>query len=371
MTDTRLARLDVLRCLATLGVALIHGTAVALDAFLQAHAFPADFWILIVFNQLARFCVPAFFVLSGFLAVYKDRITAGRTQPASPQLIRRVFKLVVPYFFWSILFSLAFNLENQKLTPELLLNNLLWGQSFWGGYFIIALLELTVLHTVIVRGFQRPIRLFVIVFGLAVMTEVIFYIAAWGGSSLPARAFQAGLGYYKSTLLPWVSFYVLGIFLAYNYARASQVLRKIRWCLILVMLATLTLSVVESAVLFEATHSLAIASDYFKISSVIYALAVTGLCFGWESQVTRFTPFVTRIATASYGIYYLNDRLILILIAVLPILKTNPLFGQPILVIAGIMLPTLAYAYVTRRAPDTVRLVMFGISTRVKVRLPG
>ena len=366
MADTRLPYLDLLRGLAALGVVLIHATAAALASFTLTPEMPAGFWLLFALNQLARFCVPAFFVLAGFLAAYhtdRPRSTHGR-------LAQRIFKLAVPYLFWSFIFSLTLNLDQHPATWGTLFNNLLWGQSFWGGYFIIALLELTIVDHFLVRGAGWR-SLLMAVIALAVMTEIVFYTAAWGGSTPLVRAIQAGFAYYKATCLPWLSFYLIGVVLAHTHVHAAQTLHRGRWLLLAVGCVTFLLSIGEGALLLGTIHSLALAADYFKLSSLLYELAVIGLFFSLKDSTVRHVSPLAWLATASYGIYYLNDRLILILLALWPALKANALLGQPALLLAGIGLPAVAYYLVAHHAPQIVRLVTFGAALHPKSSVAG
>lgn len=94
--DERLAWADLCRLLAIFGVIVIHATGPAFDLYGSIATW--DWWLLVVFDALARGSVPLFVMLSGALLL-NDRHAPMKVSAIG----RRVKRVAIPLIVWSLL----------------------------------------------------------------------------------------------------------------------------------------------------------------------------------------------------------------------------------------------------------------------------
>ena len=121
MKSHRNFAIDNLRLMSMLGVILIHTTTRNLELVnLDIAKLPTIFF----FNQASRFAVPLFFLISGF------------TLSINYSLQKRLLKILIPYFFWSLIYYIF-------VYPQHTANffmALLYGSSSYQLYFIPSLI---------------------------------------------------------------------------------------------------------------------------------------------------------------------------------------------------------------------------------------
>lgn len=126
---TRLASIDSLRLISILGVILIHTTTRSLElVHLNITLLPLTFF----FNQISRFAVPLFFLISGFtceLSFNKNRFT----------------KIIIPYLFWSFIYYYFIYTRHSGS----FISGLFDGSASYQLYFIPSLLILYILFPIL------------------------------------------------------------------------------------------------------------------------------------------------------------------------------------------------------------------------------
>ena len=131
---TYLFSIDALRVIAILAVLLIHITTKTLQT-LDHNVLIAPLSLFL--NQLARFAVPLFFLISGFVLELNNKegisyITFFK---------KRASRIVVPFLFWStIYFLIGWDFDFQKLLSLRFLQDILYGTASYHLYFIPTLI---------------------------------------------------------------------------------------------------------------------------------------------------------------------------------------------------------------------------------------
>jgi len=125
MSSNRIKAIDVLRTISIAAVLLIHTTTKVLEV---THYNLAAYSFTLFLNQLARFAVPLFILISGFvLELNYDYHTSYWAY-----LKKRVGKIFIPYIFWSLIYYYFVYTENH--------DNLFWalltGNASYQLYFI-------------------------------------------------------------------------------------------------------------------------------------------------------------------------------------------------------------------------------------------
>ncbi len=117
--------IDFLRFLAILAVLLIHTTTRTLEA---AGYDLAKFPFTLFLNQAARFAVPLFFIISGFLL----EINVSEKFDYLTYYKKRFTRILLPYLFWSLIYYLFVYNQSQ----ENFLTVILTGNASYQLYFI-------------------------------------------------------------------------------------------------------------------------------------------------------------------------------------------------------------------------------------------
>lgn len=204
----RVWELDLARVCAMLAVILIHATSAYIGAESRFTLFGANaaFWG----NQLARFAVPLFILLSGISLRLSDR-----GESAARFYRKRLTKIGLPYIAWSLVYELAENgfspaaLFTAERLPALG-NALLLGRAASHLYFIVVLLQLYLLYPALRRWAETvPKALFTasLIVTLAAQCAIVF--AERGIELLPA-SLRAVLWILFPT---WLFYFVLGMLL--------------------------------------------------------------------------------------------------------------------------------------------------------------
>lgn len=127
-----------LRGVATIGVLAIHASAPLISYNENLNEFALSY--LIVVNQLARFCVPVFFLISGVLygILYDDKEIVYKSF-----ISRRFVNIFIPYTVWSLIYLFLNCFTGEMGCGDLseIALNYLTGNSYGHLYFIPAIFQ--------------------------------------------------------------------------------------------------------------------------------------------------------------------------------------------------------------------------------------
>lgn len=205
----RVWELDLARVCAMLAVILIHATSAYIGAESRFTCFGANaaFWG----NQLARFAVPLFILLSGVSLRLSDR-----GQSAARFYRKRLVKIGLPYIVWSLVYELAgngFDLAALFAAEQLpvLGRTLLLGRAESHLYFIVVLVQLYLLYPALRRWAEAaPKGLLTASLIVTLASQCVIVFAEQGVELLPVS-----LRAYLWLLFPtWLFYFALGLLLA-------------------------------------------------------------------------------------------------------------------------------------------------------------
>lgn len=150
---------DLLRSVASFLVVVIHCISLWVRDFYAAHDFLSPGFVATVFDQLSRFTVPAFFFLSGYGLT--QQYLAKPDESLGAYYKRRLFKISVPFFAWSLL---------TLYRPWNKIAALPWTESplrALGGF----------LDQLLLRGFDYQYYFLIVIFQFYVVFPFIFKLA--------------------------------------------------------------------------------------------------------------------------------------------------------------------------------------------------
>lgn len=200
----RVRELDLARVTAMIFVIVIHVTSTYIhyDSGLTVLGMNLAFLL----NQLARFAVPLFVMLSGV------SLGLGGAYPGAKRFLRRrLVKIGLPYLFWSTVY-LLYNcrLHLETLRPGDCLRTLLLGQAAPHLYFIVVMLQLYALYPLLRRWVGRaPCRSLLASFLITYTVQKLFYFLEWDVDLIPGV-----IRPYLWILFPtWLFYFTLGLLL--------------------------------------------------------------------------------------------------------------------------------------------------------------
>lgn len=120
LTTTQSKNVQILRGLAAIAVVFIHVTGPGMQQ--------------VLYRPLLNFSVGLFLFLSGMLS------NVERWKPK-----KRILKVVIPYFLWTVIYTVMFNIKAPATIPVVLLKNLVTGDAVAIMYYIFVYCELTLL----------------------------------------------------------------------------------------------------------------------------------------------------------------------------------------------------------------------------------
>ena len=132
---------DRLRIVATLMVIAIHVTSPTVEQF--GAVAPGGWWAANWWNSLTRPAVPLFVMLSGYLLFAKD-------YPLGDFLRRRFSRVLIPAFFWMLVFSVYNYFANgHPRTAEELVRSLVSGPVYFHLWFIYMIIGLYLVYPIL------------------------------------------------------------------------------------------------------------------------------------------------------------------------------------------------------------------------------
>lgn len=311
MESNRIEELDFARVIAMISVIVIHVTSTYVNY--NSNIVVLGMNIAFILNQMSRFAVPLFILLSG-VSLGLSKSHAGTRQFLS----NRMIKIGFPYLLWSLIYIL-YNIHSDlsAWSFELCLKTLLLGQAAPHLYFIIIILQLYVLFPFLKRWVaSSPYKSLFVSFIISYGIQKLFYFLKFDLNLIPKFIHP-----YLWILFPtWIFYFVMGLILTNSrliYVRKIASQNSIT--IILVTLLFACMYTVESRV----TNSL----DSIKAPLDIYVPLMFVFCFSAWNYVGRFrvVRVLTRfLAKHSMTMYFEH-------ILVLYFFRRIPLFVQGML----------------------------------------
>jgi Acyltransferase family len=206
LISKRIFPLDFLKAASIVAVVSYHSIFVSRASY-QAHVFPLE----ILFSPF-RFCVPVLFTIS-FILLSRE-LEKDYDLPQWRLLVTRFKRLAVPAIFW---FTLTFFLRLlNKASVSDLVPRLFDGTIFQGAYFLIALLEMTLIF-ILTRKKVFDLRFFAAVFlGQILLFIFIQHTLSLDSSSELIKVLRL-IG--RPFFIYWFAYIFLGAFIWKNWAR--------------------------------------------------------------------------------------------------------------------------------------------------------
>jgi surface polysaccharide O-acyltransferase-like enzyme len=278
---------DILRIISILAVIIIHTTTRTLE--ISSYALTKIPWTLFL-NQIARFAVPLFFMISGFVLELNYHLHESYLV----YLQKRFSRIIIPYIFWSAIYYFLVNSKNHD--PNFL-NSLLQGNASYQLYFIPALLIFYLLFPLI-HNFCDFIlnKWLLILFGL-IQLVLLFY-------DYNIHSLQI----YYPVGIALLNFYVflVGIVLARNQERFKNFIKK--WKLLL-FFGTIIFAVYifyEGLNGYLKTHNYLTFYSSWRPSILIYTILLSGFLYWLFDRKLKFIQLIKKLSHLSFFVFFIH-----------------------------------------------------------------
>ncbi len=281
----RVKSIDSLRGLAILAVILIHTTTRTLEASdFNLVGFPQTLFL----NQIARFAVPLFFIISGFVLEI-----SFKNESYWSFIKRRLSKIFIPYALWSLIYYFFVYTNNN----DNLFKVFFWGNASYQLYFIPALLVFYLLFPVIHKVLQKiPGGIVFAVF----MVLGIFLLY----KNYHIKAFD--FGDHINAMILAFSYFVIGALSGKNKILIDSMVKK--WKIL-----SLFLSAILGAYIFlEGRSGYLSTGNYLSFysqwrPSVFFYSILIALSFYYAFEFTKLgRSFISRFAKHSFFVFFIH-----------------------------------------------------------------
>jgi surface polysaccharide O-acyltransferase-like enzyme len=278
--------LDVMRLIAILAVVLIHTTTKTLNA--TGYDLNTYWWPLFL-NQISRFAVPMFFLISGFVL----ELNYNKHPHYFIYLNKRLSKIITPYLFWSLIYY--FLVYRGNLTP--LPRIILWGEAAYQLYFIPSLMIFYLIYPLFHRLYNilaHPLMLLTLG---AVQIRILYQ-----------DYYVKDLPYEFPISIALMAFYVfiLGMVASHNQEKILAFAKKWFWALV-----TLTISLglaifVQGRARYHQTWNIHAFYSQWRPSILVFTLGLSATLYHWLSKTKNFSATVNTLSGLSFFVFFFH-----------------------------------------------------------------
>lgn len=302
--EQRIKEIDYIRAISAMAVIAIHVSAAYVEKSNVAY----------ILNQTSRFAVPMFIILSGLSIFMSDK---NKPITAISFIKKRFGKILIPYFFWSLLYFIFANRHHILSTDPssllcVLIKQLYSGTAYVHLYFLVIMFQLYLIYPYVKKWIvERPIVMLSTSFVLSLGMHLILYLHALHILVVPS------IGVSYVIIFPvWIFYFVLGTYIASN---KESILRKIRDIslikLFFVWFITLMILIFDSK--YTQTYNSSV-----KPSIILYTLLSLvffyRLFYVFTSVDSKASAILNWYSAHSFFIYLIHPLIISLLVIYTP-----------------------------------------------------
>jgi surface polysaccharide O-acyltransferase-like enzyme len=296
--ETRIREADFIKGVAMLGVILIHVTATIMEKV------PAnEGGIFLAINQICRFSVPVFFMLSGLFLFYRYY---GSEFSLAQFLRKRARFIIVPYLIWSLIYMTYSWFFHQPVphTPKDFAVKLLTGQAYYHLYFVCVMVQFYLILPVLFWGFRRFGGLTMVALSLMLYAITVTVMPVW--SAYRDNAIS---------LFPnWLFYFCLGGWMGQRVDRLRQMIDRLPKAGVSLIFGSMVILTLTESFFYKSYGFNNFTVTLYSIASLFIWLQLGGR---WKSS------WITVLGRYSYGVYLVHPIILDLLKQVVPYLFPN------------------------------------------------
>lgn len=313
---------DILKGLSILEVMTHHLLAAGMRKF--AVQFDPMWWTMATLSRILHFAVPTFLLVS---AVLLARSVASKPRPDWKRFFsRRVQRTLWPYLLWTggyIAFRLVW-LRDQSdvtpttmalplsgsvsipslLTPERLFINVFWGKAYYHIYFMVVLLQFSLLFPLLFAAMRRLRMSFGGALALgAVLQIVAFYMQRhWFTVPFPA-----------STVFWYCMPVIVGMWIGLNWQEWDGVWKRWRWAIAATAVGGLAMYLPPALMIYAGKP---ISNELFHLGIKLYCIGIALLLLALSTTIAktqRLGALLQRVGDRSIALFLIHPLVLFLL----------------------------------------------------------
>ncbi len=278
--------IDVIRTISILAVLIIHTTTKVLEA---TQYDLITFWPTLLLNQIARFAVPLFFLISGLVL----ELNYGAGLNYRVYIKKRFSKIFVPYIFWSLIYYYFIYPTN----PDNLLTAFLTGNASYQLYFIPTICIFYLLFPILHKFYK--------VYANTLILTIITYLEV----QLMNRDYLIHQFNYADPiriLLLGYLYFILGIVAARNKDFILKLAGKIKYLLIPAVPYLIQHIFYEGKSRYYLTYNIGSFYSQWRPDILVYTVIIGILLFYYIKEGNFITNLLSRISKLSYLVFFVH-----------------------------------------------------------------
>lgn len=279
--------IDILRIISILAVIIIHTTTRTLET--SKYALMRMPWTLFL-NQAARFAVPLFFMISGFVLELNYHLHESYLT----YLKKRFSRIIIPYVFWSAIYYYFVYNNNHGAG---FISSLLKGDASYQLYFIPALLIFYLLFPLIHNFCNFLLNKWILLlFGL-IQLSLLFY-------DYNIHPLQI----YPPIGTAFLNFYVffLGIVLARNQEKFKNFIKKWKFIFLLGSISLAVFVFCEGLGGYLKTQNYLTFYSSWRPSILIYTIVLSGFLYWVFDRKLKFANLIRKLSRLSFFVFFIH-----------------------------------------------------------------
>lgn len=304
--------ISLLRVLATLSVIVIHVSGPLVVKFGKISDF--DWNIANFYDSISRYAVPIFFMISGSLLL-------GREFEIKDFLKNRLGKIIPPFLFWSLFYSLSnrYFFDNETFNASKVVKDIFYGSEYhlWFVYALIGVyLIFPIFQKWINSSKKNDIQYFLIIWIITLfltIPDVAIYFP-----KINFSYFSGFLGYF-----------ILGFYLK-KYVNGPK------WISYLLILIGVAITIFGTYYFSNKSNKF---YDYFyeylSLNALMVSIGIFLLFNKIENINDKMKPIASKLNECSFGIYLIHP----LVLNIFGLLGVSVCFVNPII---GILIVSLA-----------------------------
>lgn len=280
-----IVEIDIGKALGAVAVVLIHVSAYTM---VNIKTFDFTYKIALILNQLARFSVPLFVLLSGIGLGLSYKKDDGYFKFYK----KRLSKLIPEYILWGIIYLVVINKDyNYHLWPNLFLKG---DKIFYHLYFMPMIIKLYIIFPVLYIGMKKKWGLFIAFLISAGITTTAHYF------NNPNLAIDF---YSKRNIIFWFFYFVLGVYLSSKLQYYIEKSKKHKKLLGGILLLCVIVIIWESFGGLKIGKSLDYCTTFTRPSIMLYSIVFTIFVFSLNYNNEILFKLLKKVTNNSYVIY--------------------------------------------------------------------
>lgn len=274
--------LSFLRILATFSVIIIHVSALLVEKYGKIPLF--DWQVANFYDSISRYSVPVFFMISGALLLGKD-------YELMDFLKKRFGKIILPFLFWSVLYSIlnryVFNYDSFNLIK--IMRDVFYGSKYhlWFVYALLGVyLTVPVLRRWIKNAPQKEI-LYVLIIWIITLTLTIPNLKIY----FPKIDFTYFSGF--------IGYFILGYYLSLFKFKKSLSLFLILLGSVITIMGTYYYTVKYNKFYYYFY-------EYLCLNALMVSSGIFMLFNKLQCNNLKVNTFVVQLNAACFGIYLMH-----------------------------------------------------------------